>query len=60
MSERKDQEMTTPSVAREEFLRDPATVLRRAETEGPIVIRDSNGNATAIVSAPRQEPVSMK
>ncbi len=58
MTERKDSETATASVAREEFLRDPATVLRRAETEGPIVIRDSRGNPTAIVAAPRDEPTS--
>jgi hypothetical protein len=45
-------------VARDEFLRDPAAVLRRAETEGPIIILDSSGNPTAMVSAPRDEALS--
>ena len=58
MSERKNE--ITPSVQRDEFLRDPASVLRRAETEGPIVIRDGNGEPTAIVSAPRDEPLSVR
>jgi hypothetical protein len=58
MTERKNE--STPSVQRDEFLRDPATVLRRAETEGPIVIRDRNGEPTAIVSAPRDEPHSVR
>ncbi len=57
MTKRQNSETAAASVAREEFLRDPATVLRRAETEGPIVIRDSGGRPTAIVSAPRDEPV---
>jgi hypothetical protein len=59
MTERQDSETATASVARDEFLRDPATVLRRAETEGPIIIRDSSGNPTAMVSAPRDEPTSV-
>ena len=59
MSKRKN-EKTAPSVARDEFLRDAATVLRRAETQGPIVIRDSSGKPTAIVSAPRDVPTSVK
>jgi hypothetical protein len=57
MAEGKNEDI---SVGRDEFIRDPAAVLRRAETEGPIVIRDSNGKPTAIVSAPRDEPVSVK
>jgi len=59
MSEHKNQEAMR-SVAREEFLRDPANVLRRAEIEGPIVIMDSSGNPTAIVSAPREERAGLK
>jgi hypothetical protein len=59
MSNRKN-DKTAPSVARAEFLRDPATVLRRAETEGPIVILDSSGKPTAMVSAPRDEPAGAK
>jgi hypothetical protein len=58
-SQRKNEE-TTPSVTRDEFLRDSATILRRAETEGPIVIIDNSGKPTAIVSAPREEPSSIR
>jgi DUF3027 family protein len=59
-TERQHDETVTASVARDEFLCDPATVLRRAQTEGPIVIVDSSGKPTAIVSAPRDEPASIR
>ena len=59
MTERQHSETATASVARDEFLRAPASVLRRAETEGPIIIRDSSGNPTAMVSDPRDEPPSI-
>jgi hypothetical protein len=54
---RSNQRRNTPtSVPRADFVRDPAAVLRRAETtRRPIVITDDRGRPSAIVSAPRDE-----
>jgi hypothetical protein len=41
------------TVSRAVFLKDPAAVLRRAETEGPIVILGVDGKPHSIVSCPR-------
>jgi len=47
---------TPTSVPRAEFVRDPAAVLKMAESSGrPIVITDNRGQPSAIVSAPRDE-----
>jgi hypothetical protein len=46
------------SVTQAEFHRGAAGVLRRTETEGPIVVLDEQCRPAAIVSAPRDEPLS--
>jgi hypothetical protein len=56
MADRSRRRDTPTSVTRADFVRDPAAVMRMAETAGrPIVITDARGRATAIVSAPRDE-----
>ena len=56
MSERKKKDEAQTSVARSEFVRDPAAVLRMAErAQRPIVITDDRGRPSAIISAPRDE-----
>lgn len=47
-----------PTVTREEFLRDAAGVLRRSETEGPVVILGEDGKLGMIVHAPRDVRLS--
>ena len=47
---------TPTSVSRADFVRDPARVLRMAETaRRPIIITDEGGQPSAIVSSPRDE-----
>jgi hypothetical protein len=47
---------TPTSVPRSQFVKDPAAVLRMAETSRrPIVITGADGKPSAIVSAPRDE-----
>jgi hypothetical protein len=47
---------TPTAVTRADFVRDPAAVMRMAETaRRPIVITDDRGRPSAIVSAPRDE-----
>jgi hypothetical protein len=56
MNDRNKRREAPTTVTRAEFIRDPAGVLRRAETtRRPIVIADAHGRPSAIVSAPRDE-----
>ena len=59
-------EPVTPTVTRADFLRDAAGVMRRSETEGPIVVLGDDGKPSCIVHHPtdvrpefgREEPVA--
>jgi hypothetical protein len=43
------------TATREEFLRDPSAVFKRAETIGSVRIVDANGQVRAVLSVARDE-----
>jgi hypothetical protein len=50
MSKTKESQTETRTVERAEFVKAPAEVIRRARSEGPILVTDSNGKPRGTIS----------
>ncbi len=55
MNEKREDEVGARSVTRSEFLSDAEGVMRRAETEGPIVVTDDEGSPRMAIHCPREK-----
>jgi hypothetical protein len=61
MSERKQGIARAPTLRREEFLKDPAAALRKAEAKGAVVIKNKDGSVHSVLSVPRDDrPIVVK
>ncbi len=58
MSEEVKSACAERTVRRSDFLKDPGATLKRAEREGPVVVRDSAGCVRAVVSVPTKSLLS--
>ena len=51
-----DQRKSVEHITGDEFMRDPAAALKRAERDGSMVVTDDHGEPRIIISCPNDEP----